>query len=340
MMRPPPPGSSENQLEQALKHAGTLVAHAAGFALALAQIGIDLPPAHAAQIDPAQLRAIASLYLAAEIENTGLIASVDTLAALARSGAVNTGLGAATPLLQAWWQSRHQRATEDERVHSFANLFTATANGSSFEETMLTLCEALYKLDENSSNANYGGMNQQMRVRAAAGRLLAHLLNAAGGITVFLAQEILQSLREAIAILRQRDLLAAFGARDLWAAISRIDRLAHTQHPAAQLYVQRGKAGMTVLSWLADAAPYLENPSGVLVNLDHPVIPAAVEWLQAALAIGEAEASAANSSSASSSAGLPALPANGTNGTTGNPATSAMPATPGNPASQWSSLAA
>ena len=44
---------------------------------------------------------------------------------------------------------------------------------------------------------------------------------------------------------------------------------------------------MTVLSWLADAVPHLENMAVLLVSLDHPVIPAAVDWMEAALAIGE-----------------------------------------------------
>lgn len=318
--------SNVDDLDAAVHRAGTLVAHAASFALALDQIGIELPPVHAAQIDPAQLRAIASLYLASEMENTGLITSVEALAALTRSSAVNVDLGAANSLLVTWWQNRQQRATEDERSHSFANLFGVGAGGS-FEETMLTLCEALYKLDE--SNGKYGGMNQQMRVRTSATQLLTLLLQTAGGITVFLAQEILQSLREAIAILRHRDLLAAFGARDLWSAISRIDRLAHTSHPDARLYVQRGKAGMTVLSWLADAAPHLEQSTGVLVNLDHPVIPAALEWMQAALAIGESGAPARTN---------PATPnqqdAYGGSGSGGGGGGSSAPR------SQWSGLAA
>ena len=164
--------------------------------------------------------------------------------------------------------------------------------GESFIDAMLALCEALYKMDESATNASYGGVSQQMRVRLAASRVLAQLLGQAGGITVFLAQEILQSLREAIAILKQPALLAALGARDIWSAIERIDRIAHTPHHPARLYVQRGRAGMTVLAWLAEAAPLLERQSGALVQLDHPVIGAALDWMQAALAIGEADAAA------------------------------------------------
>ena len=204
---------------------------------------------------------------------------------------MNLDVGGATALLLKFWQGRNQRASREERAHSFAMLFSADGAGA-FDETMLALCEALYKLDENPSNADYGGMAQQTRVRSAAGRLLSQLLANAGGITVFVGQDILQSLHEAIAILKHHDLQAAFGVRDVWSVIERIDRLSHAPHREAHLYVQRGKAGMTVLSWLADAAPYLEQ-SGVLVKLDHPVIPAAVDWMQAALAIGESGAAEA-----------------------------------------------
>lgn len=312
MKLPQPPAPHDGVLDGLVVDASRLVASAAGFALALDQIGIDLPPLHAARVDQAQLRAIASLYLAAELENTGLISSVETLAGLVRTGALAVDVGAATPQLVRFWQERTHRATREEREHSFDSLFGMSA-GESFIDAMLGLCEALYKMDESATNASYGGVSQQMRVRSAAARVLAQLLGQAGGITVFLAQEILQSLREAIAILKQPALLAALGARDIWSAIERIDRIAHTPHNPARLYVQRGRAGMTVLAWLAEAAPLLERQSGALVQLDHPVIGAALDWMQAALAIGEADAAAP----------APALPV----------------AAPGN-GSPWSALAA
>ena len=311
--RPPPPAPHDGVLDALVGDAGRLIATAAGFALALEQIGIELPPMHAARIDQAQLRAIASLYLASELENTGLIVAVETLASLVRSGALGVDVGAATPQLVTFWQGRNHRASREEREHSFASLFGPNAEGDSdtFIDGMLALCEALYKLDERATNANYGGVSQQMRVRSSAARVLAQLLGRAGGITVFMAQEILQSLREAIAILKHPQLLAALGARDVWTAVARIDRIARTQHNAARLYVQRGRAGMTVLSWLAEAAPLLEGQSGALVKLDHPVIGAALDWMQAALAIGEADANAPSAASAASGRVASGMPAGG-----------------------------
>ncbi len=292
MQRPPPPVPHDGVLDALLTDAGRLVATAASMAMALDQIGIELPPMHAAQVDQAQLRAVASLYLASELENTGLIAAVETLAGLVRSGAFAVDMGAATPLLVKFWQDRNQRASREEREHCFASLFGAGAQGDGFADGMLVLCEALYKLDENATNASYGSIAQQGRVRTSAARVLAQLLETAGGITVFLAQEILQSLRDAIAILKRPELLAALGSRDVWSAIERIDRIAHTPYRPARLYVQRGRAGMTVLAWLAEAAPLLDRQSNALVQLDHPVIGAALDWMQAALAIGEADAAA------------------------------------------------
>ena len=73
MKLPQPPAPHDGVLDGLAVDASRLVASAAGFALALDQIGIDLPPLNAARVDQAQLRAIASLYLAAELETTGLI---------------------------------------------------------------------------------------------------------------------------------------------------------------------------------------------------------------------------------------------------------------------------
>ena len=109
---------------------------------------------------------------------------------------------------------------------------------------MLDLCEALYKLDELATNASYGGIAQQTRVRSAAARLLEKLVDGGGGITVFLAQEIMASLKEALAILGHPDLRGAFGARDVWGTIAGIDRMTRTRRadPAALSCGAAGRA--------------------------------------------------------------------------------------------------
>jgi hypothetical protein len=237
----------------------------------------------AGEVDQAQLRAIASLYLAADLEAAGVVPAVEMLAGLSRGGGLGLDLGDAAALVADFWRGRNDRATAEERGHAFGRLFD-----SGFEDQMLDLCEALYKLDELATNASYGGVAQQARVRSAANRLLETLVGGGGGITVFLAQEIMTAIKVALAILGHPDLRGSLGARDVWSSIAAIDRMARVRRPDPRLYVRRGRAGLTVLAWLADASPHVVVAGQPLVALDHPVIAAAIDWMETALAIGEA----------------------------------------------------
>ena len=272
-------------LTSALRRSAALVGAAQALAVALDQLGsIVLPPDSAGAIDQAQLRAVASLYLASDLEAAGVLAAAETLAGLTRGSGVGVSidLGGAAPLVADFWRHRADRPTPDEREHMFTDLF-----GEPFEDAMLSLCEALYKLDDQATNPTYGGIAQQSRVRTAGAHLMESLTHATG-ITVFVAQALIDAIKQAIAILGHPDLRGAFGARDLWGTIAGLDRMTKASRADPRLFVRRGRAGMTVLSWLADAAPHLEDATSLLVGLDHPVIPAAVDWMEAALAIGEA----------------------------------------------------
>lgn len=283
--RPPDASAAgDRMLDSALRKSQSLLGAAQAFAVGLDELGdIDLPPSLHGAIDQAQMRAIASLYLASELESAGVVPVVEQLSGLARGGGgLSIDLGGAAPLIADFWRSRNDRATADERGQVFARLF-----GGPFDDLMLDLCEALYKLDELATNVNYGGIAQQTRVRSTATRMMETIVEGGGGITVFVAQEIVASLKAALAILGHPDLRGAFGARDVWGTIAGIDRMSRTRRPDPRLFVRRGRAGTTVLAWLADAAPHLENSAALLVALDHPVIPAAVDWIEAALAIGE-----------------------------------------------------
>lgn len=289
-------------LELILRRAENLVRAAASLAVALEDFGIELPPLSGATIDQAQLRAIATLYLASELEAAGVIPAAETLTRLARSGSLPFDLGEATPLLQAFWRDRNERATVAERKSFFSGLFGSgegtdhaeyPPNGE-FEDRLIDLCEALYKLDEQAQNPSWGGVAQQARVRGAAQRLLINLIRISSGITVFLAQEILTTVRAALAILGHPSVKAAFRARTPWEVVAAIERRAKEPPRQYDLHVQRGQAGMTLLAWLADAAPILGTENKPIVGLDHPVIAAALEWLEASLALSEEMAPAAS----------------------------------------------
>jgi hypothetical protein len=286
-------------LVSALSAGERLVARATapGLAFALDQLGdIDIPEPVAARIDKAQLRALATLYLAADLESAGIIPSVEALAGFGSTGAISIDLGGAEPLLAEWWRRRHDRVSAAERHAFFSRLF-GTASGPvaadadrnfQFEDRMLELCEALYKLDEIPTGDPYGGSMQQARVRKAARALMQNLSDAGGGITAFMAGEIIAALKQAFAIIGHPDLRGAFAARDVWGVVAGIARIAPVAFDPPASYVRRGKAGMTVIAWLADVSDQLGGSGGALVAIGHPVVGAAIDWIEATLDIGEA----------------------------------------------------
>lgn len=267
-----------------------------GYSLGLDVLGdIVLPPEAEANVDRAQMRALGALYLAADLEPARLIASAESLSALAASNSINVDLGAVGPLVHDFWRKRNDRITSMERLAFFGGLFGASygsgpAEGyvnSQFEPIMLELCEALYRLDELASDPIHGGIGQQMRLRASARNLISNLVTAGGGITAFFAIEIIRLLKDALGILKHPHLRGIFMARDIWGVVAGINRLTRLRTADPRNFVRRGRAGMSVIVWLAEIAEQLLHQSGPLIRLDHPVIPAAVDWLQASLVISE-----------------------------------------------------
>ncbi len=291
-------------LASALSTGERLVARATGpgLAFALDQLGeIDIPEPAAARIDKAQLRALATLYLAADLEPAGIIPAVEALAGLSSTAAISVDLGGAAPLLAAWWRGRRDRTSAAERTAFFSRLF-GTAFGPlaadadrnfQFEDRMLELCEALYKLDEIPGADPYGGTHQQARVRNAARALAQNLGEAGGGIVAFMANEVIAALRDAFAIVGHADMRGAFAARDIWGVVSGIARVSHLSLGSPAAYVRRGKAGMTVIAWLAEVSDRIGGAGAPLVAIGHPVVGAAIDWIEATLDIGETLAPAA-----------------------------------------------
>lgn len=302
---PPPPnsparavGATLQDLPKLVDDAEKLVGQAleSGYAVSLDVLGdIQLPPGAHVQVDKAQLRALAALYLAAALEPAGVITSAEALASLMASGTIQLDLGESVPLIREFWGSRFERIDARERGAFFGRLFGPSYGGGSadmasneeFDSLMLEVCEALYRLDEYRDNPPHGSTAQQARIRAAAQNLLGNLVDTGGGVTPFLAEDILGTLKHAIGILSHPDVRRAFMARDIWGVITGVNNMAGRGSPNHRTLVRRGQAGMLVIAWLAESAPQLAAQGRSLIRLDHPVIPSALDWIQATLLISE-----------------------------------------------------
>jgi hypothetical protein len=294
---------SVGYLEHGLAQAERLAAYAYARAqvLALDTFGdLTVPQPSATADDQAHLRALASLYLMAQLEHASLLPSVEMLAGIGISGGVQVDLGPASSKLMEFWRHRHERFSPEERRSLFERLFD-----SDFDNFMISLCEALYKLDEGALTPGTSNPLQQAKVRTLAEQLAEHLLSRSTGESAFAANDILASTRAATEILKDPHVEHAFGAHTIWKTVETI-MLRYGMAPAdSASFVVRGKAGLTILAWLADARGVISGSSQPLLGLDNPVIAAAVDWLQTSLTIEQ------NKSGEPNQAGHAAQPAEG-----------------------------
>ena len=276
-----------NGVERAVGEAERLLLAAESHAVMLAELGaIELPPA--VRADPMHMRAVASLYLASTLEAAGLIEAADDLARLVRTGALPGDLGEAAPLVAAFWNERRTRTNSDERAALFSRLFGAPpgpvdAVGSvneEFEERLLDLCDAIIEAADRGTDR---------RVRVAGVRLAENVAGAANEMVLLMARDIISSLSQAIAILNHPQVRSALMARTLWDAVAAIDRRFRRAARPTLSYLRRGRAGMTVLAWLADALDESDLDDGNLVGPNDTVIDAAVNWVDETLSIIRAE---------------------------------------------------
>ena len=283
-------------LEAALALALQLAApsEVAELALALPDVDpIDLPPIAGDEQDAARVRLAASLYLASELESAALLPAAEAFAGVAVTGGVQADLGSAGELVIAFWRQRHERFSVEERHAFFARLFGAPAvttlavhapvNGS-FEPLLLGLAEAVYQLE--APPGFRPAPAAELALRVAAAQLATNIGGRTSGIPEPTARMILAAVGAALAIFKEPAAQAALGVQAPWAAVRAAARRYLHEEPAIEAHVMRGKAGLTLLAWLAEAVVTLD-PARPLRTVDASVVAAAGSWLQASLALSE-----------------------------------------------------
>jgi len=253
---------------------------------------IELPPVVGAQTDQAQLRTVSPLYLCSELENAQLLPVAEKLAGLFALGGLQTDPGRGGPLLSTFWQKRNERFTAPEREALFARLFGSSdgspadgteARGEEFLPQMVELAGALNHL---SSDPIYGRTTSaEEAVRVAAETLASNLVPRAGGIALFAAREITNSVREAVAILEIPSVQAIVGQHTLWGAVSMMSRLYLGAEPDVMNHLDAGRAGALILAWVAEISPSVENSPAASLVPDQSVISASATWLTATMAL-------------------------------------------------------
>jgi hypothetical protein len=170
------------------------------------------------------------------------------------------GTGDAAALLDAYWLGRAERLPEDERRALYAR-----ALGPGFDHLLGRLAAALAAYEPGAAAGDDD-------VTWAAGELRstvdAHVDDAARDAVPLLHAQ----LGAALAILSEREVLAAYGARDPWQLIDHLSRLELGGTRDVARHQALAAAGAVILRWLAEDGG----------DVTDDVVDAAQAWLAAA----------------------------------------------------------
>jgi len=240
---------------------------------------LDLPdsPGATDELEPAALHALSVLYLAAEVEQTGLVAVAEVLVR-DRTDLSTSSMHAAS-LMEEFAahmpdQTFHRAGADwyprERRDALYARLFgigthpdgaAAIEVNADFNRLLAALCSAI-----NAAAMPVAGVREQVTVQEASEELRANLAPRQYGPTLLAARPIHEQLLAASKLLADPSVQAMFGTRSVWGVVSRV---LGADAPGASLLVGAGQAGQQVLVWL-----------GGPVTAPLPV-PAAARWLVA-----------------------------------------------------------
>jgi hypothetical protein len=251
---------------------------------------LDLPALHSGPSDypsAATVRVFGALYLAAELEQAGVVPIAELLADERYS--LNVASYEAAARLDDFATRRHEWYDRDGRVQIYARLFgigPAAMNDAGalvnreFVPLLCALCRAIARYaDAGYGNVGYGGLEAGVQIAAEA--LLANMARRALGNTVVAARRLNGQIRHAVDVLRDPSIRALVGAHTLQQVIVSI---LGKDAPDVQRLIDAGLAGQKVLEWLAEKPRVITDTTthAPLLNFADPIAVTAALWLHAA----------------------------------------------------------
>lgn len=235
---------------------------------------IDLPALGPESLVPAQLRVAAVLYWCRELEEAGVLPFVEALAEGVVSGTLLLPIGQSAQRLMRFWRTAEHRFTAPERLALFERILDS-GNGGGFNTQFAHLVEALTQIGRERRDR--GILHLQVRAGQLAQDLGAQLSSRAVGIAGFAARDIVNQIRQSLAVLQDAELANALGGGSPWLILSRWGPRQLGRQLAVSRHVARAEHGVEILRWIADAAPDVVG-AGRRIGRDHPIVRAAEAW--------------------------------------------------------------
>ena len=247
---------------------------------------IDLPDLEesdaSAEIVADNIRAVQMLYFAAMLEETKFFQVVDRLVELFAAGRLPLGRGNAAGRLYQYWKHQSARLTEAERRTMYACTF-GFPGGKSEAQPNLEFGDLWMRFV--AAVSEYGNQAERDDGVLQAGRALGKNLSAHGsGLAYYAAREMQTQIKEAMAILSDPEIEAAYGAKDVWGVVEHVSEGEFCAHTNSIRRRTMASSGVAIMDWIARQRRRLAAPCGTpgAWPLGGELIEACDAWLAAA----------------------------------------------------------
>ncbi len=250
-------------------------------------LGLDLPPLlnGSGGILPtaAALRALAALYLHAELEQTGLVLVAEALAQ--ERGVLALRSEQAAARLERFAEQQRTWYDRERRLRLFARLFGLGSSGGGdvndgFQQAFGRMCQTILAVADDYRWGQTPGPTRDAALRHAVRAVLINLGTRQFGDTLIAGRKIQAQLTAAVGIVGDPDVGALVQGRGLWDTLRKI---LGEQTPDLGRLLSRGQSGQRLLTWLALALPQLSQdaPGVPLLPAGSPAFVWAATWLEA-----------------------------------------------------------
>lgn len=238
---------------------------------------LDLPPAPGMQVAPEALRSLSALYLAARVEETGVLQAAEWL--VQQRAVLRVPVTTAQKLediarRMPQWYGRDQRALLYARLFGVGSAAGSEPSGSGtrFEPLLAALCSAVVSRARRDLAYSPGALALAgTNLAAAAGLVFS------GGAALAVPR-INDQLRRGIDVVSDPGVGALVGTRGFWPTLQ---RLLEPNVPDIRRLVECGRHGQRILLWLAAALPALQQTPPADPQITPDVAVSAEAWLAA-----------------------------------------------------------
>lgn len=230
---------------------------------------VDLPAIESARPSRAELGVAAVLLWARNVDDAGLLDTVDAIATGVSNGSLPIPIQGPVVRQLVEWHRRHEQFSRDERRAIYDRIF------ADLDQQLSQLVALLCVIGEAPRDQSIRHL--QVRV-AVVGRELAGELSArATGIAAFAARDIVRQVRDALAILGDAELAQALGGGPAWTIVARHAVTLLGRRVDVPRSVARATAGRDLVEWLARSADQLAAGTAA-PGPDDPVVHAALAY--------------------------------------------------------------